>query len=774
MSLDIRELLPKAPRTATIAIASYSASPLEQIQADYFVKATDDAAAIVNAAIAALPAAGGEIVLSSGQFNAITLVAYPAAGYGGKIVSIRGQGNATYWLYIPGTGNIFEFIGGGTNATMCLKNQLRNIQVNAPSTTGAMFYFKWGQFCLLDRIFLGRIPNGTVIKLAGGCLDNTFTHLYQARVGSGDYAAYYFVCDNSGAAAACNKNVVEFFDFQGDGATCCIWDSVGNHNEFKSGAIGVYNAARNRILLDGFSSGDIFDGIYYDGAGLQTISSTGHRFKNIYGGAPSDYVITGADVEIDEIAGTWPGFGSQDVPILPALPVSGLLQSADILLPIASRGVTDGGQLRDYSPHANHFGIVGTPTKGVVTATQWPKITFSGAVGQYARSLIPYPLNGSNAKTWIVAIIPNFAWNADPVGGNICGWDGGVPTDGVILEKGHGPDELYVLAYIGGVSKVVTYVPTFAAGDLLILIAVLDPPNNRLELYENGISKGLSISPAAAFTAASGYGYVAAAYSGGYGWNGGIAFYAQIPKAFSAAEVLEATNELFRVINAAKYKNSGVLAIPMDAAAVSKIWPHGLRTTPANVLITPREAAGKDSFINGEDATNFTVNIPVAIAASAIAVGAAVAVDGGVTTDETTPANNATANDMTLLPAVPAANDAYDFAGAQMYSGVRINMGIPGVGVWTIVWEYYNNVGVWAALAAVVDGTAGFSAAPGNHDVTFTIPTDWALATVYGKTGYHVRARVSAYTSIVTQPFGTQAWLLDALHFMWRAQIGEG
>lgn len=221
-------------------------------------------------------------------------------------------------------------------------------------------------------------------------------------------------------------------------------------------------------------------------------------------------------------------------------------------------------------------------------------------------------------------------------------------------------------------------------------------------------------------------------------------------------------------------ENSGLAALPMDGAITSKVWPHGLAATPSNVIVTALEVGGISAFVNAIGATNFTVNIPAGIALSAIAVTGAVAVDGGVTTDETVPANNAAVNDMTLLPAVPVADDAYDFVGSQMYGGVRVNIGTQGVGVWTIVWEYYNTAGAWVALAGVVDGTTGFTAAAGSRDVTFTIPTNWANTAVYGKTGYHVRARVSAYTSIVTQPLGTQAWLLDALHFMWRAVVGAG
>lgn len=140
----------------------------------------------------------------------------------------------------------------------------------------------------------------------------------------------------------------------------------------------------------------------------------------------------------------------------------------------------------------------------------------------------------------------------------------------------------------------------------------------------------------------------------------------------------------------------------------------------------------------------------------------AIADDGGVQTDDTTAANNDTANDMTLLPAVPAVNDAYYFGGGRTYSQLTVNIGTQGVGTWTITWEYWN--GAWVALSGVTDNTNGFTATTGNKTVTFTTPTDWATTTVKTISAYWIRARVSAYTSKTTIPKGTQSFTgLDML-----------
>ena len=150
-----------------------------------------------------------------------------------------------------------------------------------------------------------------------------------------------------------------------------------------------------------------------------------------------------------------------------------------------------------------------------------------------------------------------------------------------------------------------------------------------------------------------------------------------------------------------------------------------------------------------------TVSVNAAIGAP---LGGAVADDGGVQTDETVPANNDTASDMTLLPAVPAVNDAYYFGRTSIWEWLELRMGTAGIGTWDIDWEYWNGSS-WSPLSDVIDGTIGFRAT-GTRLVTFTVPLDWAQTTVGGIAGlYWIRARVSAYTSIVTQPKGTRAFI---------------
>ena len=144
-------------------------------------------------------------------------------------------------------------------------------------------------------------------------------------------------------------------------------------------------------------------------------------------------------------------------------------------------------------------------------------------------------------------------------------------------------------------------------------------------------------------------------------------------------------------------------------------------------------------------------------------VGVALADDGGVFATETTGCNNGTANDMTLLPAVPAVNDAYYFGASFTFTDLIMTVGTAGVGTWTIVWEYWNG-SAWTAVSGLYVPSANFDQfkVSGKSDIAWNPPSGWATTSVNGISKYWIRARVSAYTSITTQPKGTQAWLTDA------------
>lgn len=138
-------------------------------------------------------------------------------------------------------------------------------------------------------------------------------------------------------------------------------------------------------------------------------------------------------------------------------------------------------------------------------------------------------------------------------------------------------------------------------------------------------------------------------------------------------------------------------------------------------------------------------------------VASALADDGGTFTDETTEANEATVDDMTLLPATPAVGDAYYFGSDIIFQQLAFDISTAGAGSWTIVWEYWDGSG-WVALDGIDDGTTGFTTG-GNVVVSWEIAVAMTPTTVNGIGPYWwVRARVSVYTSITTQPLGQQVF----------------
>jgi hypothetical protein len=174
--------------------------------------------------------------------------------------------------------------------------------------------------------------------------------------------------------------------------------------------------------------------------------------------------------------------------------------------------------------------------------------------------------------------------------------------------------------------------------------------------------------------------------------------------------------------------------------------------------LTPAPTATDTAAIAVPDQTADITETPSSQIALDKVVDGAVADDGGAQTDETAAAQNDTANDMTLLPATPASDDAYYFGGDYVWDSLLLNIGTQGAGTWTMTWEYYDVDTTWHALGVTTDGILGFKAATGIKELLFTPDANWTTVAIAGITKYWIRARVSAYTSVTTQPKGTKAW----------------
>ena len=124
--------------------------------------------------------------------------------------------------------------------------------------------------------------------------------------------------------------------------------------------------------------------------------------------------------------------------------------------------------------------------------------------------------------------------------------------------------------------------------------------------------------------------------------------------------------------------------------------------------------------------------------------------DGGLYVDETAAAADATADDVEIVGATLAADDAIYFGNATEFDSIDITITTQG-DYTDPVWAYeYWDGSAWTAVADLVDGTTAFEAAVGIVNVAFTRPTDWAQNTVDSVLGFWVRASVTSITATTT------------------------
>jgi hypothetical protein len=126
--------------------------------------------------------------------------------------------------------------------------------------------------------------------------------------------------------------------------------------------------------------------------------------------------------------------------------------------------------------------------------------------------------------------------------------------------------------------------------------------------------------------------------------------------------------------------------------------------------------------------------------------GRATEVSGTITSDSTGTTRN-------LLPASPHVNDAYYFLyPSTNFSKLTLNISQAGAGTWNLAWEYWNGSN-WATLSGLTDNSNGFHNS-GMQKITFTAPADWATKSIadYTPVYYPLRARLSSFTSMTTQP----------------------
>jgi hypothetical protein len=131
--------------------------------------------------------------------------------------------------------------------------------------------------------------------------------------------------------------------------------------------------------------------------------------------------------------------------------------------------------------------------------------------------------------------------------------------------------------------------------------------------------------------------------------------------------------------------------------------------------------------------------------------------------DDTTDINDAGADDVALVPAHPAVGDGFYIGHAtNKFCKFKLTTGTAGVATWTVGLKYWNGSS-WAAVTTFADDTAGHTTAAGTEFIHFIPPSDWVANTTGNgpddNAGYFVVLEITAFTSMTTQPLGTQAWV---------------
>ena len=186
-------------------------------------------------------------------------------------------------------------------------------------------------------------------------------------------------------------------------------------------------------------------------------------------------------------------------------------------------------------------------------------------------------------------------------------------------------------------------------------------------------------------------------------------------------------------------------AIALSPLVVLLWWP----ITPTLSITLPISSIVESNVVVGIDDIN----------------GAILKEDSPLTyTDYTVAANEDTANDVNLLPATPAINDAFFFGVSDIdYGWLRyvINIGTAGVGTWTLTYYYYNGA-TWVALpsANIINKSPQFKdfMVAGLGSLWIIPPDDWAIVAVNGVTRYWLEARVTSYSAKTTIPLATRIY----------------
>jgi len=272
-------------RTATIVIAAVDSSLQSRAQADFVCDGVNDHVEI-QAALDALPATGGEVMLLDGTYNievSLVLDSYQ---------TLRGQGRNT--ILTSNTADLIFLSAVGGAGTELTEIVIADLQIDggAGGVSDCGIYFEYVDYSFIQNVFLRRHASGTGSYRTGIYLLNSdFNTIIGNTCLDNDWEGIWL--DSS------NNNVITGNISQGNGEYG-IWLDVSNNN----------------VISGNTCQGNGWDGIELSGSDFHTVTGNTCQDSGEYGiwlDISNNNVISGNISRGSVEHGAWLGTSNNNV-----------------------------------------------------------------------------------------------------------------------------------------------------------------------------------------------------------------------------------------------------------------------------------------------------------------------------------------------------------------------------------------------------------------------------------------------------------------------------
>ena len=275
-------------RTATIVVAASNSLDPTLAPAAYRCDGVDDHVEI-QAALDALPATGGQVVLLDGTFNCEA-----TCGRNISNVAVRGQGNSTILTTSTADLTFLSFVGAsGTELTGIT---IADMQIDGANVSDHGIYFEYVDKSLIQNVYSRRHASGTGIRLTGIVLTSSdFNRIIGNTCSENTYNGIYLYSNS-------NNNIITGNTCQGN-TDCGIYLYPSNNNtvtgntcsENTNNGISLYINSNNTVTGN-TCQGNGGCGIYLYSNSNNTITGNtcqGNSYHGIFLFSSNNNTVTG-------------------------------------------------------------------------------------------------------------------------------------------------------------------------------------------------------------------------------------------------------------------------------------------------------------------------------------------------------------------------------------------------------------------------------------------------------------------------------------------------